>query len=114
MDYVDGPYWRVYSTSYVEGIAYDANGYIIPNADVIIKVKVELNKVDKIASGRTDSQGKFKIKLNLGPGAGIYNYYNQGISIHYYDIVDVSFLSNENAIPGNIDKFYHFARQIML
>lgn len=114
VDYVDGPYWRVYSTSYVEGIAYDANGYIIPNADVTIKVKVELNKVDKIASGRTDSQGKFKIKLNLGPGAGIYNYYNQGISIHYYDIVDVSFLSNENAIPGNIDKFYHFARQIML
>lgn len=113
-DYIDGPYWRVYSTSYVEGTAYDANGYLMPNADVTISVVVTLNDAVKTVSGKTDSQGKFKIQLNLGPGVGTYNYYNSGLSIHYYDIVPVTFLSNGSTMRSDISYFYHFAYQIML
>ncbi|MCM1103946.1 MAG: Ig-like domain-containing protein [Clostridium sp.] len=113
-DYIDGPYWRVYGDSYVEGTAYDANGNVVSDADIEIDVTVKSNGQTIPAYGRTDSQGNFRIKLSLGRGVGEYNYYNQGISIHYYDIVEVSFRSNGKEIDANIDHLYHFAYQIML
>lgn len=113
-DYIDGPYWRVYGDSYVEGIAYDIYGNVMSDADIEIDVVVKYGNQTVPAYGRTDSQGKFKIKLSLGKGVGEYNYYNQGISIHYYDIVEVSFRSNGKEIDADIDHFYHFAYQIML
>lgn len=113
-DYKDGPYWRVYSNSYVEGIAYDANGHIAPNADISIIVTVVNGNQDVYANGKTDSQGKFRIQLNIGDGVGEYTYYASGISRHYYDIVPVSFESNGKRISADIDHFYHFAYQIMI
>lgn len=111
VDYVDGPYWRVYGTSYVEGLAYDSNGYIMPNADVTIIV--DTKTYGKISnSGRTDSQGKFKIQLNIGNGKGDYSYISSVNSIHYYDIVAVDFKSNGTEIRSNVDYFYHFAYQL--
>lgn len=110
-DYKDGPYWRVTSTSYVSGIAYDANGYILPNADIVIIVTTKPNDLDVYATGKTDSQGNFKIQLNLGGGYGTY-VYSTGISRHYYDIVPVSFQSNGKTIPADVDYFYHLAYQV--
>ena len=110
-DYKDGPYWRVTSTSYVSGTAYDANGYLLPNADIVIRVTTQPNDLDVYANGKTDSQGNFRIQLNLGGGYGTYMY-STGISRHYYDIVPVSFLSNGKTIPADVDYFYHLAYQI--
>lgn len=111
VDYVGGPYWRVYGQSYVEGIAYDSNGYIIPNADINIVVNTLIN--GRISNpGKTDSQGRFNIRLNIGPGKGQHSYVSVVNSIHYYDIVEVDFESNDSPIQSNVDHFYHFAYQI--
>lgn len=113
-DYKDGPYWRVYSNSYVDGIAYDSNWYIVPNADISIVVRIVDGDQDVYANGKTDSQGKFRIQLNIGDGVGQYSYYASGISWHFYDIVPVSFESNGKRISADIDHFYHFAYQRMI
>ena len=33
-NYIDGPYWRVYGDSYVEGIAYDIYGNVMSDANI--------------------------------------------------------------------------------
>lgn len=111
-DYVDGPYWRVYGDSNVKGFAYDENGYLLPDADVEIKITVALNNQTISAYGKTDSQGFFDIKLNIGNGVGRHSTAVQGISRHYYDIVPVEFASNGAKIGSNVQYFYHFAYQI--
>lgn len=113
-DYVFGPYWRVFSNSYVEGIAYDSAGKALANADVVIKITIRNNNLTIPASGKTDSQGKFKIQLNIGAGTGQYNTTISGVAIHYYDIVPVEFESNGTLITSNVQNFYHFAHEYLL
>lgn len=113
-DYVGGPYWRVFPNSYVEGYALDSSGRPLANADVTVIVEVKYNNQEIPANGRTDSQGRFKIQLNIGSGVGTYNSNVSGVARHFYDIVKVRFESNGDAIPGNVDYFYHFAYEYLL
>lgn len=113
-DYVDGPYWRVFPNSYVEGVAYDSAGRALANADVTIKITVKHNNLEIPASGKTDSQGRFKIQLDIGAGEGTYSHRIPGVAIHYYDIVPVNFESNGASIQANVQFFYHFAFEYLL
>lgn len=113
-NYEGGPYWRVFPNSYVEGVALDSNGQPLANADVTILVEVKYSNQEIPANGKTDSQGRFKIQLNIGSGVGLCSTNVSGVAIHYYDIVKVSFKSNGVSIPGNVDHFYHFSHERLL
>ncbi len=113
-DYVNGPYWRVFPNSYVEGIAYDSAGRPLAYADVVIKITIKYNNLTIPASGRTDSQGRFKIQLDIGYGQGTYNTSVSGVAVHFYDIVPVTFESNGAPITSDVQYFYHFAYEYLL
>lgn len=106
-------YWRVHPNSYVEGYALNSLGMPLADADVTIGVTIKRGDLKVLSSGRTDSQGRFRIQLNIGDGVGEYSSGVAGMTTHFYDIVPVSFESNGVSIPGNIEYFYHFAFEIM-
>lgn len=112
INYGQGNYWRIIdSADVVTGKAYDANGNPIANANIEIRVDVKKNNVTKSASGTTDSNGNFSIRLNIGDGLGEHMY-DSGVSYHYYDVSEIRFYSNGTQITSNISKIYHFAYQV--
>ncbi len=111
IDYGEGKFWRIDGSATIQGTAYDADGNLIPNANIEISVPVVVGNTVKTASGTTDSQGNFSISLNLGSAAG-QNQYDTGVSYHYYDVVPIYFYSNGTQITSNISYIYHFAYSV--
>lgn len=112
IDYGQGKFWRIDGSAVVTGTAYDANGNPMPNTNIEIRVNVIQNDAVITASGTTDSNGNFSIRLVIGNGVGEYEY-DSGVSYHHYDVVPITFYSNNVPIKSNISRIYHFAYQIM-
>lgn len=111
INYGQGTFWRIDGSATIKGTAYDADGNLIPNANIEIYVPVVVGSAVKTASGTTDSQGNFSITLSLGSAAGQYMY-DTGVSYHYYDVVPIYFYSNGVQIASNISYIYHYAYSI--
>ncbi len=112
IDYGQGKFWRIDGSAVVTGTAYDANGNPMPNTNIEIRVETVKNNAIISASGTTDSNGNFSIKLVIGNGVGEFEY-DSGVSYHHYDVVPITFYSNNVPIKSNISRIYHFAYQIM-
>lgn len=113
IDYGYGDKWRIKNNITISGRAFDASGNPVANAPVTAALRVTINQQIFQASTTTDSLGYFSISLNnLTPAAGNYSYYNNGLSIHYFDIIPIVFFSGDKQVTANINSLYHFAYQI--
>lgn len=112
INYGQGNFWRIDGSAVVTGTAYDANGKPMANTNIEIRVAAVKNNETISASGTTDSNGNFSIKLVIGNGVGQYMY-DSGVSYHHYDVVPIYFYSNNVQIKSNISYIYHFAYQVM-
>ncbi|MBB5020403.1 hypothetical protein HNQ59_003722 [Chitinivorax tropicus] len=111
MNYGHGNKWRVKGDITVNGTAFGSNDQPIANAPVKVSIWSRLNNAYITASANTSANGTFNIPLKLVPAIGNHQYDNS-ISWHYYDIVDIQFNNGEKNIPANIFDLYHFAYQI--
>ena len=113
INYGYGDKWRIKNNITISGRAFDASGNPVANAPVTAALRVTINQQIFQASTTTDSLGYFSVSLNnLTSAAGNYSYYNNGLSIHYYDIIPIVFFSGDKQVSANIDSLYHFAYQI--
>lgn len=110
INYGQGQKWRVKGAIGISGKALDASGNPVPNAELAVEVRPKFNSTPVTANAISGADGSFTLNLSLPPAIGQYSY-NNTISMHYYDIIPLSFKSAGKAITANIADFYHFAYQ---
>ncbi|RKH70095.1 carboxypeptidase-like regulatory domain-containing protein [Corallococcus aberystwythensis] len=109
LNYGYGDAWRVYRTATVSGRVVDQFGNGVPNAPVTVVVYTPSTyQSQSQVSGVSQANGYFSVYVNLPAAAGRKSYDN-GISMHYYDLASVGMQAD---LASSSSLLYHFAYSI--
>lgn len=111
INYGQGSKWRVKQNIVVTGTAYSSANLAVANAQITIEIKPTGSATPIRAAGTTNSSGVFSIPVVLPAASGYYSYDN-GISMHYYDVITFKAFSSNVSMTSNISDLYHFAYSI--
>ncbi|MCY7433704.1 hypothetical protein MCZ49_18515 [Bacillus safensis] len=105
VNYGYGSKYRVgsYYPATFKGTLKDASGNLMPNQPIKLYFEAA------IKSYAQDENGQFSLTFQVPAGAGYQSYNNAGWSTHYYDIVPVTFTSNDIKLSSNVTSVYHLA-----
>ncbi|MCM3368951.1 Ig-like domain-containing protein [Bacillus safensis] len=111
VNYGYGSKYRVgsYYPATFKGTLKDASGNFMPNQPIKLYFEAAIKSYAQTATGTTDENGQFSLTFQVPAGAGYQSYNNAGWSTHYYDIVPVTFTSNDIKLSSNVTSVYHLA-----
>ncbi|KKD40700.1 Ig-like domain-containing protein [Bacillus sp. FSL L8-0167] len=111
VNYGYGNKYRVgsYYPATFKGTLKDASGNLMPNQPIKLYFEAAIKSYAQTATGTTDENGQFSLTFQVPAGAGYQSYNNAGWSTHYYDIVPVTFTSNDIKLSSNVTSVYHLA-----
>ncbi|MEB2271671.1 Ig-like domain-containing protein [Bacillus safensis] len=111
VNYGYGSKYRVgsYYPATFKGTLKDASGNLMPNQPIQLYFEAAIKSYAQTATGTTDENGQFSLTFQVPAGAGYQSYNNAGWSTHYYDIVPVTFTSNDIKLSSNVTSVYHLA-----
>ncbi|MCM3149220.1 Ig-like domain-containing protein [Bacillus sp. FSL W8-1143] len=94
-----------------KGILKDKNGNLMTNQPIQLYFEAEIKSLTQTATGTTDENGQFSLTIQVPSAAG-YLYFDNGRFKHYFDIVPVTFTSNDIKLSSNVTDVYHLAYSI--
>ena len=111
VNYGYGSKYRVgsYYPATFKGTLKDASGNLMPNQPIKLYFEAAIKSYAQTATGTTDENGQFSLTFQVPAGAGYQSYNNAGWSTHYYDVVPVTFTSNDIKLSSNVTSVYHLA-----
>ncbi|WP_456265870.1 MULTISPECIES: hypothetical protein [unclassified Bacillus (in: firmicutes)] len=111
VNYGYGSKYRVgsYYPATFKGTLKDASGNLMPHQPIKLYFEAAIKSYAQTATGTTDENGQFSLTFQVPAGAGYQSYNNAGWSTHYYDIVPVTFTSNDIKLSSNVTSVYHLA-----
>lgn len=111
VNYGYGSKYRVgsYYPATFKGTLKDASGNLMPNQPIKLYFGAAIKSYAQTATGTTDENGQFSLTFQVPAGAGYQSYNNAGWSTHYYDVVPVTFTSNDIKLSSNVTSVYHLA-----
>ncbi|MBK4214078.1 Ig-like domain-containing protein [Bacillus safensis] len=111
VNYGYGSKYRVgsYYPATFKGTLKDASGNLMSNQPIKLYFEAAIKSYAQTAAGTTDENGQFSLTFQVPAGAGYQSYNNAGWSTHYYDIVPVTFTSNDIKLSSNVTSVYHLA-----
>lgn len=111
VNYGYGSKYRVgsYHPAVFKGTLKDTNGQLMANQPIQLYFEAAIKSFAQTATGTTDENGQFSLTIQVPSGAGYSTYNNAGWSTHYYDLVPVTFTSNDIKLSSNVSSVYHLA-----
>ncbi|NRF03364.1 MULTISPECIES: hypothetical protein [Bacillus] len=111
VNYGYGSKYRVgsYYPATFKGTLKDASGNLMPNQPIKLYFEAAIKSYAQTATDATDENGQFSLTFQVPAGAGYQSYNNAGWSTHYYDVVPVTFTSNDIKLSSNVTSVYHLA-----
>ncbi|MEH7201251.1 hypothetical protein [Bacillus safensis] len=113
-DYGYGSKYRVGSRypATFKGILKDKNGKLMANQPIQLYFEAEIKSSIRTVTGTTDENGQFSLTFQVPAGAG-YDYFDNGRYKHYYDVVLITFTSNDIKLSSNVSSVYHLAYSVL-
>ncbi|MFS3915662.1 hypothetical protein ACL9ST_15595 [Bacillus australimaris] len=111
VNYGSGSKYRVgsYYSATFKGSLVDTSGKVMPNSPIQLYFEAAIKPFAETATGTTDGNGQFSLTIQVPAGAGYRTFNNAGWSRHYYDIVPITFTSNDIKLSSNVTSVYHLA-----
>ncbi|MBG9817531.1 MULTISPECIES: Ig-like domain-containing protein [Bacillus] len=112
-DYGYGSKYRVgprYPATF-KGTLKDKNGKLMANQPIQLYFEAEIKSLAQTATGTTDENGQFSLTIQVPSAAG-YDYFDNGRFKHYFDVVLITFTSNDIKLSSNVSSVYHLAYSI--
>ncbi|MGG0028265.1 hypothetical protein ABEX92_10295 [Bacillus safensis subsp. osmophilus] len=82
------------------------------NQPIQLYFEAEIKSSTRTVTGTTDENGQFSLTFQVPAGAG-YDYFDNGRYKHYYDVVLITFTSNDIKLSSNVSSVYHLAYSVL-